>query len=62
MTTPICPTGKHPFTSRRAARQARRVLRSGDRLRTYRCPHCHAWHWTSGIGTSQRATHHTSRP
>lgn len=62
MTTPDPSCSKHPYTSRREAAQARRALRSGDRIRIYRCPDCHAWHFTSRIGTGDpRRSHKASR-
>lgn len=60
---PTCPTGKRPFASRTAAAQARSHLRSGDRVRVYRCPACAQWHFTSrtGSGEADRRLAHRKR-
>lgn len=43
-----CPkTGKTRYTSEERAKKAMKGIRSGDRLRTYRCPHCRDIHLTS---------------
>lgn len=44
-----CPSGKRRFAVRDHARKALRHLKAtgdhyADRLRTYRCPDCDAWH------------------
>ena len=46
-------TGKRGFRSRTAAKRAlKAVFRKGantDRLRIYRCPHCHDYHLSSSF-------------
>ena len=48
---PICTTShKRRYSSQGEARKALKRLRTGDRVRIYRCPGCKGHHFTSLIG------------
>lgn len=46
---PSCPSGKHPYPSKAAARRALTALARHGRTRgvPYSCPECGAWHHTT---------------